>query len=690
MYGAKMDSKKANGNGITQRFWVLVFCGIFMSFSVYGGEWLHFGYDNHQTSFNEVEDTIGPGNVMNLDRIWGVGCDDSRYSVAFRSPAVFFDKVYFSSAGSGMSALDARTGELLWRGSVGGSTWSPQPVVSRDGTVFILDGSSPCGLFALDGNSGGQIWEAPIEFDLGMGDVAESLVTVDDDLSVVYVIEEPFGYGEGKLFALDKDSGEILWFRSEATDGYSFEGDYVIVAGEKILVEAQVEEDYYRVDRMLQIDATSQNIDRVFERPVPNDLSDISKFSLCNDKLAVVYCDREGVFESEGALVVYDVNSGRVLWQKAFPEGVTGHLACNTQTGTIYVPTEPHLHALSAATGDTLWKYTGYSAILSPSVANGVVYFLSDTNMYAVDEASGSRLFTFPLGEEGQESAQVAVCDGKVFFSGNGGDCDLFVLGLPQVPLAVTPEYFDFGLVSVGLVSTQIFSMENTGSENQSVGALSLGGPDAASFSIQTDGCSGQNLAPGGRASFTLAYAPTHLGDHMAELRIPLGSSGDQWVSVALRGQAGGGSPYAYYLPYFVAGGTQWSGLGLRNASVGSSANITVTGYSQTGSILAVEEKTLVARGQEAFVFGAGLSCEGWILVASDQPLIGLDFFGATGSDDHMADITLNPRLAGELIVPHVAQNDQWDTTLMVCNPHAETNTLDLVFVDGSGNQVRT
>ncbi len=138
-----------------------------------------------------------------------------------------------------------------------------------------------------------------------------------------------------------------------------------------------------------------------------------------------------------------------------------------------------------------------------------------------------------------------------------------------------------------------------------------------------------------------------------------------------------------------MVGGTQWSGLGLRNASVGSSANITVTGYSQTGSILAVEEKTLVARGQEAFVFGAGLSCEGWILVASDQPLIGLDFFGTTGSDDHMADITLIPRLASELIVPHVAQNDQWDTTLMVCNPHAETNTLDLVFVDGSGNQVR-
>ncbi len=74
----------------------------------------------------------------------------------------------------------------------------------------------------------------------------------------------------------------------------------------------------------------------------------------------------------------------------------------------------------------------GYGEIYNPSVANGIVYFLSDTNMYAIDEDTGERVFSYPLGHKAGESTQVAICSGMLYFSSNGGTYDLYALGLPD------------------------------------------------------------------------------------------------------------------------------------------------------------------------------------------------------------------------------------------------------------------
>ena len=51
-----------------------------------------------------------------------------------------------------------------------------------------------------------------------------------------------------------------------------------------------------------------------------------------------------------------------------------------------------------------------------------------------------------------------------------------------------------------------------------------------------------------------------------------------------------------------------------------------------------------------------------------------------------MADISLIPQLATKLIVPHVAQDAEWDTTVYICNPHATGTEATLTFVDLNGN----
>jgi len=129
-------------------------------------------------------------------------------------------------------------------------------------------------------------------------------------------------------------------------------------------------------------------------------------------------------------IVVYGITSSDVLWQEEYSSAVTGRIACNITRDVIYVPTDPYLYALDANIGDRVWRYTGYGGTFNLSIANGIVYFLSDSNMYAVNEDTGDKIFSYPLGEEAGDSTQVAICDGMLYFSGNGGPCDLYALGL--------------------------------------------------------------------------------------------------------------------------------------------------------------------------------------------------------------------------------------------------------------------
>lgn len=151
-------------------------------------------------------------------------------------------------------------------------------------------------------------------------------------------------------------------------------------------------------------------------------------------------------------------------------------------------------------------------------------------------------------------------------------------------------------------------------------------------------------------------------------------------------GQSGGTEVYSYYLPYFTEIGGTWTGLGLRNSDSAETAHVSVIVYTQNGNSIEETEKNIPPGGQDAFVLVSGKGNEGWIRVNSDRPLTGLCFFGTTGIGSHMADITLIPDLSKTLHVPHVGQNYQWDTAIMVCNPNPAAASVTLTFRDKDGD----
>lgn len=155
-------------------------------------------------------------------------------------------------------------------------------------------------------------------------------------------------------------------------------------------------------------------------------------------------------------------------------------------------------------------------------------------------------------------------------------------------------------------------------------------------------------------------------------------------LSALLGAQTTYGASYQYYLPYFSQEPGYWTGVALSNSGTGQTANVAATIYGAQGEQGGAVTTQIPPRGQEAFVLTSETVERGWMMVESDQPLTGFVFFG---TQSVIADVTLEKALATTLHVPHVAQNEYWDTWVFVCNPHAAATNLTFSFLTSAGQQ---
>jgi outer membrane protein assembly factor BamB len=390
--------------------------------------WLHFGVDTQFSSYKLDDVQITVDNVADLKLIEGYGCDDGLFSVIGGTPAIYHGQLIVTYAGGKLELGDPYSGEKVWEFGESAYGWAPPPVVSSDGVIYYLyvtaDASSR--LFAVNSETGGQIWEAPTQFKTGFN--FEAQVTVDEKNDLIYIIEDEFG--NGRLWALDRGSGEIKWFLGDdrQQEGeMTFAGSIVLLKDDKLYVPAYETIEHSKRKHMLRVDPMTQAVDLKYSIPADLNLSwGVGWYGICNNRMFETYQD-----SSRKAIVLaaHALDQPGIAWQINIP-AQTGRLACDPDKDIVYFPTEDSLLALDAATGTSIWEHKSLNSVFTPTIANGIIYYISDTNMYAVDQANGSQLFRYPLGIEGDPSTGVAVNDGLVVFSGNGGTCDLYVLGL--------------------------------------------------------------------------------------------------------------------------------------------------------------------------------------------------------------------------------------------------------------------
>lgn len=112
--------------------------------------------------------------------------------------------------------------------------------------------------------------------------------------------------------------------------------------------------------------------------------------------------------------------------------------------------------------------------------------------------------------------------------SGTGGYCG------PDI--AVSPTALSYGSINVGVTADSDLTVKNEGNANLSITSIAVAGTNSSEFSINSDNCSGQTIAPNGSCIVKVRFAPTSGGSKAASLSIQSNDPDENPMVVSLSG----------------------------------------------------------------------------------------------------------------------------------------------------------
>ncbi len=157
---------------------------------------------------------ITSANVGNLTKAWTVPIKTSGAFGSLTSvPLVVGDTIYLQDMQSNVYAIDRTSGQVKWETQYNVPTEGPNGVAIGYGMLYGALGNN-AEVFALDANTGQQVWRIKLSYNEGIG--VDMVPTVYDN--IVYVSTVPGtskqfyqGGQKGILYALDAKTGQELW-----------------------------------------------------------------------------------------------------------------------------------------------------------------------------------------------------------------------------------------------------------------------------------------------------------------------------------------------------------------------------------------------------------------------------------------------------------------------------------------------
>lgn len=290
-------------------------------------------------------------------------------------------------------ALDAASGEPLWKFTTGGAVFATPALWAGGGRPRAFAASSDRAVYALDAADGRRLWSHEVEeYRPTLGGARLSAPCLGralgrDALFAPHWVFDRSLAGSlqrGGVTALAADDGAVIW-RAALGDN---EMTAAVCAGDLLLV-GSANGNVYALDpgsgavrwRHVELDAV---------RGPP----------------AVVELDgrRQVLVASKyGALRALDAESGAALWSHKTGDRITGSPAAAELRGrtlALVGSYDRSLHAVDARTGAPAWRATVRGGLYgSPAVAGGAVLFAAwDHRLHAVAAEGGATLWSFYVG----------------------------------------------------------------------------------------------------------------------------------------------------------------------------------------------------------------------------------------------------------------------------------------------------
>jgi polyvinyl alcohol dehydrogenase (cytochrome) len=416
-----------------------------------GGDWPSYGHDLSNTRSQPLETTITGGAAATLAPVWThAAALDGDAGVFSNTPVVAHGCVFTFSSSGWAYALNADTGELVWRTQVGSSGEASLAVA--EGKVVVHSGSaifgSP-GVVALDQATGSVLWSTVLT--TGPGSGVTSSPVVFDGMVFSGVLEgleftaDNRKITNGSFVITDLDTGEVLVkthvipdedFAAGSSGGNIWATAVVDTAAHFAYVGTAASysrEEHPRTNAILKIevdrssDTFGQIVDfysgvRDYYLNANGDLPCVALAEGTNFAEGLGRCFR-GDHDFGGSPVLYTDGQGRTIVGEAQGSGVFHAVDTATMEpvwtalvagpGAARVSTamdgdalysaeigEGTLYSLVRETGDYRWMRPAADGFHynPPAVANGVVYMSTGTGMLlAFDARSGFPVLVRPM-----------------------------------------------------------------------------------------------------------------------------------------------------------------------------------------------------------------------------------------------------------------------------------------------------
>lgn len=445
------------------------------------GDWPSFGHDITNTRTQPKERVIGPENVSNLESKWSFASTAEGGTLgSFQSTPVEASGCIFMTSASistpttldflgnpidydqyavgWMFAVDADTGELAWRASLGpvaninffGGVFAP---TVENGTVYVLVGSVVPYVLALDQHTGEVKWQTNLVDPGSRGALAS--IRVFDGMIFAATVGGDASNANTPFFILDAESGAILkktymYSNEEYVEGYAGGGSWTTPAIDledgyafigmsnpygrienkynNSIVKIDVNQDRKSFGEVVGVMKHTRDDDP--ERGGDVDFGASPNLYRLEDGRLVV-----GDLQKSGEYHAVDTETMKLVWTRGIAPAAAGGNSATAavDAGTVYVtPNGGKLYALDAATGKIIWKgkYPENIGHYQPvTVANGVVYTINHAGkLLAFDQTSGELLLKKMIsGSTGEcvwsAGGGVAVARGFVYAAcDKGGD----------------------------------------------------------------------------------------------------------------------------------------------------------------------------------------------------------------------------------------------------------------------------
>jgi outer membrane protein assembly factor BamB len=167
------------------------------------------GFPNIElTGTREAKGSIDSGNVAQLKVAWTMPIEGKGIYGSYAStPVIVNGVVYSQDLESNVSAIDLESGDVIWSHEFKSASHGPDGLTVDEGHVY---GTTAESAFALDQESGEELWETPLE---GAVDIAP--VSNQGRVYASTVPETPQSIYEagavGTLYALDAKTGKKMW-----------------------------------------------------------------------------------------------------------------------------------------------------------------------------------------------------------------------------------------------------------------------------------------------------------------------------------------------------------------------------------------------------------------------------------------------------------------------------------------------